>query len=192
MYGRNVTEKTHIEPLNSFTPSSYERFLRQKLASLIYFVEENKVESQKRQKDYYDRTSKKYSRHIVDDPVLLSVPHVGVSSKHDDRWEAGWKITDVIGPANVSIQHLDGRNRVVNINRLQPHRQRSSFINESQRPINEYTTTKYSLTGESATSRPVIQYNTRSSTLELRKQKDMDHSERYERNKEDETTNSLN
>ena len=88
--------------------------------------------------------------------------------KLDDRWEAGWKITDVIGPVNVSIQHIDGRNQVVHINRLQPHRQRSRFRNESQRPINEYTTTGYSLTGESGTSRPVIQHNTRNSTLELR------------------------
>lgn len=100
----------------------------------------------------------------------------------------------MIGPVNVSIQHLDGRNRVVHTNRLQPHRQRSSFRHQSQYPINEYTTTRYSLTDESGTSCPVIQHNTRSCALELRKrkQKDMDHSERHERNNEDETTNSLN
>ena len=92
----------------------------------------------------------------------------------------------------MSIQHFNGRNRVVHVNRLQPHRQRSSFKNESRRPISEYATTRYSLTGESGTSRPVSQNNTRSGTLELRKQNNVDHEEKFYGNDEDETTNTLN
>ena len=91
---------------------------------MIDFVEEHTVESQKHQKDYYDRGSKECrasSRSIVDDQVLFSVLHTGVSSKLDDRRELGWNVRRVIGPVNFSIKRSDGRNRVVHIDRLQPH-----------------------------------------------------------------------
>ena len=46
---------------------------------------------------------------------------MGVKSKLDNMWEEGWRVIGIVGPVNFKIQHVDGRIRVVHINRLQPH-----------------------------------------------------------------------
>ena len=43
------------------------------------------------------------------DDVWVPIPHVGVAKKFENRWECGWKVTEVKGPVNVSIQNRDGR-----------------------------------------------------------------------------------
>ena len=66
------------------------------------------VESQKRQKYYYDSKSKpRDSQFAVGDPVWLSIPNGGVSKKLHYKWEGGWYILEI---KNI---------RVVHINRLQ-------------------------------------------------------------------------
>ena len=50
MFGRDPTSMTHLEPLGGYEPSGYERYLRQRLASLKEFVERHRVEAQRRQK----------------------------------------------------------------------------------------------------------------------------------------------
>ena len=83
IFGRDPPNMIHLEPLGGYEPSGYERFLRQRLASLKEFVEGHRVEAQRRQKEYYDKGSKIYecSKFTVGKPVLLSIPRMGVNSK---------------------------------------------------------------------------------------------------------------
>ena len=68
MYGREPQGKIHLEARNNYEPSAYERFLREKLASIRDFVEGYRVESQQRQKEHYDRA---YTRKFTSLPSLL-------------------------------------------------------------------------------------------------------------------------
>ena len=95
-------------------------FLRKKLAELRDFVECQMVESQKRQKYYYDsKTKSRDSQFAVGDPVWLSIPNGGVSRKLNSKWEGGWYIAEIKSPVNMMIKNKEGNIRVVHINRLQ-------------------------------------------------------------------------
>ena len=58
----------------------------------------------------------------------------GVVNKLTDRWEGGWKVVEVKSLVTVVIRHMDGRIRVVHVNRLQPHitRDQEYFTNQLQ------------------------------------------------------------
>ena len=93
-------------------------FLRKKLADFRGFVEGNIVEAQKRQKKYYDSTSR-VTVFTMGDPVWLSIPHGGVSRKLASKWEGGWHIIEMKSPVSAKIRNKEGLTRVVHINRLQ-------------------------------------------------------------------------
>ena len=97
--------------------------LSRKLFEIREFVEGQLIQAQRRQKEYYDRNSNLSDsmRFKEGDDVWVPIPHVGVAKKFENRWEGGWKVTEVKGPVNVSIQNRDGRIKTVHINRLQPH-----------------------------------------------------------------------
>ena len=54
MYGRDPPNMIHLERTAEYDPSSYHLFLRKKLAEFRDFVECQMVESQKRQKYYFE------------------------------------------------------------------------------------------------------------------------------------------
>ena len=58
MYGRDPPGKIHLDPLERYEPSAYERYLREKLAAIREFVEGHIVKSQQRQKEHYGKGSK--------------------------------------------------------------------------------------------------------------------------------------
>ena len=75
------------------------------------FVEGQLVQAQKRQKDYYDLHSnlKESLRFKAGD--RLSIPHAGVANKFYNRWEGGWKVSEIKGPtwSNTVQYSLPGR-----------------------------------------------------------------------------------
>ena len=78
------------------------------------------VESQKRQKYYYDSKSKpRDSKFAVGDPVWLSISNGGVSRKLNSKWEGGCYLAEINSPVNMMIKNKEGNIRVININRLQ-------------------------------------------------------------------------
>ena len=84
------------------------------------FLEANIVESDSRQRDYYNKHSQD-RKFAVGDGVWLSIPS---ARKLDPQWDGRWTITAVKGPLNMEIS--DGNiSKVVHVNRLchrvQPH-----------------------------------------------------------------------
>ena len=104
MYGRDPPNAMHHETSAEYNPSSYELFLRKKLAELRGFVEGNIVEPQKRQKKYYDSSSRA-TVFTMGNPVWLSRPHGGVCRKLDSKWEGGWHIIEMKSPVSAKIRN---------------------------------------------------------------------------------------
>ena len=147
MYGRDPPNVMHHEKPAEHNPSSYELFLRKKLAELRGFVEGNIIEAQKRQKKYYDSTSR-LTVFTRGDPVWLSIPHGGVSRKLDSKWEGGWKIIEMKSPVSAKIQNRDGSTRVVHINRLQHRNLRSDGLLGRAIVHDQLDDSNYKLTSE--------------------------------------------
>ena len=73
------------------------------------------------QKQGYDVQSKEQT-FIIGDQVWLSCSTAG---KLDNRWEAGWEVTEMKGPVTICVKHNDGRRfRTVHVNRLRHRRGR--------------------------------------------------------------------
>ena len=124
MFGR--TQSSSVFPgkdreLDGYDPNEYKIQLRQKLAELYEIVEANIVEAAEIQKQGYDMQSKEQT-FIIGDQVWLSCPTAG---KLDNRWEAGWEVTEMKGPVTICVKHNDGRRfRTVHVNRLRHRRGR--------------------------------------------------------------------
>ena len=70
MYDRDPPNMIHLGRTAEYDPSSYDLFLRKKLAEFRDFVECQMVESQKRQKYHYDSKSKSGDlQFAIGDPV---------------------------------------------------------------------------------------------------------------------------
>ena len=91
--------------LDGYDPNEYKIQLRQKLAELYEIVEANIVEAAEIKKQGYDMQSKEQT-FIIGDQVWLSCPTAG---KLDNRWEAGWEVTEMKGPVTICVKHNDGR-----------------------------------------------------------------------------------
>ncbi|KAL5477980.1 hypothetical protein EMCRGX_G024851 [Ephydatia muelleri] len=124
MFGR--TQSSSVFPgkdreLDGYDPNEYKIQLRQKLAELYEIVEANIVEAAEIQKQGYYMQSKEQT-FIIGDQVWLSCPTAG---KLDNRWEAGWEVTEMKGPVTICVKHNDGRRfRTVHVNRLRHRRGR--------------------------------------------------------------------
>ena len=123
MYGRDPQVITQFLTPAESNQTSHEQFLRRKLIKIREFVEGNLIKAQHRQKEYYDaHTSWRNSlRFTVGDSVWLSLPHSGVSKKLSRQMGGRMVVTQIKGPVDVLIKNTDGRVKVVNVNRLQPH-----------------------------------------------------------------------
>ena len=112
MYGRRPSSLL-FSPPTAFTASNYYGHIRNKLAQLQDFVQNNLAAAASQQKSAYDyhTCSRQFA---VGDPVWLSIPTAG---KLDPRWEGRWEITSIKSSTNVEI--TDGqRTKVVHINRV--------------------------------------------------------------------------
>ena len=131
MFGR--TQSSLVFPgkeqkLDGYDPNEYKIQLRQKLAELYEIVEVNVVEAAGIQKQGYDLQSKEQT-FLIGDQVWLFCPTAG---KLDDRWEAGWEVTEVKGPVTICVKHNDGRRfRTVHVNRLRHRRGREMESTEA-------------------------------------------------------------
>lgn len=86
MFGREPHALLFDSPL-TFDPSSYQHYLRAKLAELQDLVESNLVKAADQQKSHYDKQSKVPS-FVVNDRVWLSMP---TASKLQPRLEGDGK-----------------------------------------------------------------------------------------------------
>ena len=136
MFGRNPTEMTEWCKPPEEDITSYQLHLNRKLAEIREFVEGQLIDAQKNQKKYYDRHADyelMNSRFAVGENVWLVNSSVrGVVNKLTDRWEGGWKVVEVKSIVTVVIRHMDGRIRVVHVNRLQPHITRDQEYSTNQ------------------------------------------------------------
>ena len=104
--------------LTAYDAVSYQSHLRTKLAQLSDFVETQLAKAAHKQKTAYNQHTHQRTLKIGH-PVWLSSP---TASKLDCKWEGGWEIQSIQGPATYTI--TDGtRTKTVHVNRLRPRTQ---------------------------------------------------------------------
>ena len=114
MFGRSPAQNPFPTKM-AYDAVSYQSQLRTKLAQLSDFVETHLAQAAYKQKTAYDQHTQQRNFKIGN-PVWLSSPTAG---KLDFKWEGGWKILSVQGPATYTI--TDGTTtKTVHVNRLRP------------------------------------------------------------------------
>ena len=112
MFGRSPAQNP-FPTQTAYDAVSYQSQLRTKLAQLSDFVETHLAQAAHKQKTAYDQHTQQ--RHFkIGNPVWLSSPTAG---KLDLKWEGGWKIPSVQGPATYTITN-GTTTKTVHVNRL--------------------------------------------------------------------------
>ena len=119
MFGRDTPSfHTSTSKCIGYDTTTYSSILQKCLAEMYDIAEANQIQEAEKQKKYYDNGTK--SRHSFDvgSAVWLSIPSSTVN-KLDGRWEGGWAVTKLFpNDCTLQIQHTDGREKVVHMNRL--------------------------------------------------------------------------